>query len=142
MDYMLSINYAGSGNSSITPTLTTITTTMMTSVTSTEESITSYTTTPDKEDHTSTNTTTPGEENDTSTYITVGAVIGAAAVAAIIAVTMILGIMILRKKNHKRKASINSTSKSEKSPNRDGYVNALYDSKSTKLFYSRYWRII
>ena len=79
---------------------------------------------------TSATTITTPDADRMRMYIIIGAVIGVAAVAVIIATTMILGILILRKKNRKRKESINSTSKSEKSPNRDGYVNALYDSKS------------
>ena len=61
-------------------------------------------------------------------YITIGAVIGAA-VTIIIVTTMILCIVITMKKYYKRKSSIDLPSGSEKSPSRDGYVNALYDSK-------------
>ena len=77
------------------------------------------------------NSTMP--DMDTGIIIT-GAVIGAA-VAIIVAATAILCIVISMKKYYKRKSSINLPSAdSEKSPNRDGYVNALYDSKSTKFY--------
>ena len=79
-------------------------------------------------DETTTTDTAP------TTFIITGAVIGAA-VVIIIAVTAILCIVISIKKYYKRKSSINLPSAdSEKSPNRDGYVNALYDSKSTKFY--------
>jgi hypothetical protein len=71
--------------------------------------------------------------SQTETYIIIGAVIGAAA-AIIIVATAILCIVISMKKYYKRKSSIDFPSTgSEKSPNRDGYVNALYDSKSMKF---------
>jgi hypothetical protein len=75
----------------------------------------------------------PMADSATLTYIITGAVIGAAAVVIIVA-TAILCIVISMKKYYKRKSSIDFPSTgSEKSPNRDGYVNALYDSKSMKF---------
>ncbi len=70
-----------------------------------------------------------GDNETMSGSITIGAIIGAAVAVTIVA-TLILCIVILMKKNRKRKSSVDLTSGSEKSPNRDGYVNALYDSKS------------
>ena len=60
-------------------------------------------------------------------YITIGAVFGAA-VATIIGAITILCIVISMKKHRQRKASVDLTN-SKKNPNRDGYINALYDSK-------------
>ena len=71
-------------------------------------------------------------ENHSMTHISIGiigAVVGAA-VAIIIMATVILCVaIVLLKKKCNRRSSVNLTSSSEKSPNRDGYVNALYDSK-------------
>ena len=74
----------------------------------------------------------PGE-SAVSISIIIGVIIGVA-VTVVIAATAILCIVISMKKYHKRKSSINLPSAgSEKSPNHDGYVNALYDSESIKF---------
>lgn len=76
-----------------------------------------------------TTTSDPPYTTNDITYIIIGAVIGAA-VAIIIIATFILCVVISMKKYYKRKSSIDlCTPDSEKSPNCDGYVNALYDSK-------------
>ena len=72
----------------------------------------------------------------------IGASIGAAVAVIIIVTAVILCIIITMKKYSKAKAAMDLTSTgSEKSPNRDGYVNALYDGKST-YYYSASHQII
>ena len=78
-------------------------------------------------------TMTTGPTSDSinnNMYIIIGAVFGAV-IAIIIGATMIICSVISMKKNRRRKASVDLTD-SEKNPNRDGYINALYDSKSKR----------
>ena len=59
-------------------------------------------------------------------YIIIGAIVGTAVVVVIVASTILCTVFAI-KKHCKRKSSIDLSTGSEKSPNRDGYVNALYD---------------
>ena len=83
--------------------------------------------------------TNNGTMPDSMKVVTIIVAVIGAAVAIVIIATTILCIAILMKKNSKRIASVDLPSTgSEKSPSRDGYINALYDSKSEMCYDSGY----